>query len=160
MGSISTMANKCFFKILNIYLFLAVLGLHSSHGLSLIAESRAYSLALVPGFSLWWLLLLQSMGSRACGLQQLWLLGCGRQDRQLWLWAQLLHSRWDLPRPGIEPMSPALAGRFLTAGPPGKSWSLLLIFGSFYKLLCHIVQKKKKNYSIHLFSKYLLTIHW
>ena len=29
---------------------------------------------------------------------------------------------WDLPGPGIEPMSPVLAGGFLTAGPPGKSW--------------------------------------
>ena len=28
---------------------------------------------------------------------------------------------WDLPGPGIEPMSPALAGGFLTTGPPGKS---------------------------------------
>ena len=27
---------------------------------------------------------------------------------------------WDLPGPGIKPMSPALAGRFLTTGPPGK----------------------------------------
>ena len=27
----------------------------------------------------------------------------------------------DLPGPGIEPMSPALAGRFLTTGPSGKS---------------------------------------
>ena len=27
----------------------------------------------------------------------------------------------DLPRPGIEPMSPALAGGFSTTGPPGKS---------------------------------------
>ena len=26
----------------------------------------------------------------------------------------LLHSMWDLPRPGMEPVSPALAGRFLT----------------------------------------------
>ena len=26
----------------------------------------------------------------------------------------------DLPGPGIEPMSPALAGRFLTTVPPGK----------------------------------------
>ena len=29
---------------------------------------------------------------------------------------------WNLPGPGIEPMSPALAGRFLTTGPPGKSY--------------------------------------
>ena len=28
---------------------------------------------------------------------------------------------WDLPGPGTEPMSPALAGRFLTTVPPGKS---------------------------------------
>ena len=28
---------------------------------------------------------------------------------------------WSLLRPGIEPVSPALAGRFLTTGPPGKS---------------------------------------
>ena len=27
---------------------------------------------------------------------------------------------WDLPGPGIEPVSPALAGRFLTTVPPGK----------------------------------------
>ena len=28
---------------------------------------------------------------------------------------------WDLPRPGIEPVSPALASGFLTTAPPGKS---------------------------------------
>ena len=27
---------------------------------------------------------------------------------------------WDLPRPGLEPVSPALAGRFSTIAPPGK----------------------------------------
>ena len=27
---------------------------------------------------------------------------------------------WDLPGPGLEPMSPALAGGFLTTVPPGK----------------------------------------
>ena len=27
---------------------------------------------------------------------------------------------WDLPRPGLEPVSPALAGGFLTTVPPGK----------------------------------------
>ena len=31
---------------------------------------------------------------------------------------------WDLPRPGIEPVPPALAGGFLTTGPPGRSPSL------------------------------------
>ena len=27
---------------------------------------------------------------------------------------------WDLPGPGLEPVSPALAGGFLTTEPPGK----------------------------------------
>ena len=27
---------------------------------------------------------------------------------------------WDLPRPGLEPVSPAWAGRFSTTAPPGK----------------------------------------
>ena len=27
---------------------------------------------------------------------------------------------WDLPRPGLEPVSCALAGRFSTTAPPGK----------------------------------------
>ena len=34
--------------------------------------------------------------------------------------AQLLCGMWDLPRPGLEPVSPALAGGFSTTAPPGK----------------------------------------
>ena len=34
--------------------------------------------------------------------------------------AQLLRGMWDLPGPGLEPVSPALAGRFATTAPPGK----------------------------------------
>ena len=34
--------------------------------------------------------------------------------------AQVLRGMWDLPRPGLEPVSPALAGRFSTTAPPGK----------------------------------------
>ena len=37
-------------------------------------------------------------------------------------WAQPLRGMWDPPRPGLEPMSPALAGRFSTTAPPGKPW--------------------------------------
>ena len=33
---------------------------------------------------------------------------------------QPLRGMWDLPRPGLEPVSPALAGRFSTTVPPGK----------------------------------------
>ena len=35
--------------------------------------------------------------------------------------AQLLHGIWNLPRSGIEPASPALAGRLLSTLPPGES---------------------------------------
>ena len=34
--------------------------------------------------------------------------------------AQSLRGMWDPPRPGLEPMSPALAGRLPTTAPPGK----------------------------------------
>ena len=34
--------------------------------------------------------------------------------------AQLLRGMWDLPRPGLEPVSPALAGGLSTTAPPGK----------------------------------------
>ena len=34
--------------------------------------------------------------------------------------AWLLRGMWDLPGPGLEPVSPALAGRFPTTAPPGK----------------------------------------
>ena len=40
--------------------------------------------------------------------------------------AQLLRGMWDPPRPGLEPMSPALAGRFSTTAPPGKPLTPLL----------------------------------
>ena len=36
-------------------------------------------------------------------------------------WAQLPCGMWNLLGPGIEPVSPMLAGGFLTTGPPGKS---------------------------------------
>ena len=44
--------------------------------------------------------------------------------------AQLLRGMWDLPRPGLEPVSPALAGGFSTTAPPGK----LMIFNQY---ICH-----------------------
>ena len=36
--------------------------------------------------------------------------------------AQPLRGMWDPPRPGLEPVSPALAGRFSTTAPPGKPY--------------------------------------
>ena len=41
--------------------------------------------------------------------------------------AQLLCGMWDLPRPGLEPVSPALAGRLSTTAPPGKPITLHFI---------------------------------
>ena len=38
--------------------------------------------------------------------------------------AQLLRGTWDPPRPGLEPVSPALADRFPTTAPPGKPSSI------------------------------------
>ena len=35
-------------------------------------------------------------------------------------WASLLHGMWDHPGSGIEPVSPALAGRFFATESPGK----------------------------------------
>ena len=40
--------------------------------------------------------------------------------------AQLLRGMWDLPRPGLESVSPALAGRPSTTAPPGKPYSAFL----------------------------------
>ena len=40
--------------------------------------------------------------------------------------AQLLRGMWDLPSPGLEPVPPALAGRFSTTAPPGKPCSKYL----------------------------------
>ena len=100
----------------------------AAHGLSLVAVSGGYSSLRCTGFSLQWLLLLWSTGSRrtgfsSCGTwaQQLWLAGSKRRLSSSGARAQLLCGMWDLPGPGLEPMSPTLAGGFLTIAPPGKS---------------------------------------
>ena len=53
---------------------------------------------------------LSSCGSRALERR---LSSCGVQ-------AELLCGMWDLPGPGLEPVSTALAGGVLTSAPPGK----------------------------------------
>ena len=40
---------------------------------------------------------------------------------------ELLHGMWDLPGPGIESVSSALAGRFFSAELPGKPQHILLL---------------------------------
>ena len=75
---------------------------------------------------------LSSCGSR--GLERS-LSSCGTQ-------AYLLRGMWDLLRPGIEPVSPALAGRFLTTAPPGKSLSLAFLF--------HLLKELRQNVTSNL----------
>ena len=67
----------------------------------------------------------QALGVRASVVVACGLSSCGSQalERRLsscGARAHLLHGMWDLPGPGIEPVSPALADGFLTTAPPGK----------------------------------------
>ena len=98
-----------------------------ARGLSLVAARGSYSLSWCAGFSLQWLLLLRSTGSSHMGSVVVvrGLSSCGSWAPECRLsscgaWASFLHGMWDLPRPGLEPVSPALAGAFLTTAPQGK----------------------------------------
>ena len=67
-----------------------------------------------------------ALGARASVVVALRLSSCGSWALECRLsscgaWALLLRGMWDLPGPGLEPMSPALAGGFSTTVPPGKS---------------------------------------
>ena len=85
-------------------------------GVSLVVMSRGCSVVAVV--ALWLLLLLQSTDSRSAGFSS-------------WgTWASLPRGMWNLPGQGIEPVYPALAGRFSTIGAPGKS----CIIADFIKL--------------------------
>ena len=49
---------------------------------------------------------------------------------------------WDLPRPGLEPVSPALAGGFSTTAPPGKpSFLHLSCVFTFLEIIKHNMPK-------------------
>ena len=93
------------------YLFLAMLCLCSVCGLSLIVARVGYSLVGVHE-------LLVALICRA------WVLGlpgfssCGARG-------SLPRSMWNLPGPGIKPVSLALRGGFLATEPPGKSETFL-----------------------------------
>ena len=53
--------------------------------------------------------------------------------------AHLLRGMWDLPRPGLELVSPALAGRFSTTAPPGKPPTILDVFLSHKSYLFPLI---------------------
>ena len=85
--------------------------------LSLVVASRGYSSLQCMGFSLRWLLLLRSMGSRHAGVRSCGSRALERRLSSCGAWASLLCGVWELPGPGLEPLSPALAGGFLTTAP-------------------------------------------
>ena len=98
----------------------------------------------------------------ACGLSScgLWALehrlsSCGTR-------AQLLCSMWDLPRPGIEPVSPALAGGFLTTVPPENSLFYYILMKSNYLsfLLCfvHIISYLNKPSIFYIFFQQFFNV--
>ena len=64
--------------------------------------------------------------------------------------AQLLRGMWDLSRPGLEPVSPALAGRLSTTVPPGKPCKLFFNTSTEYAVRLSKLKhrpKKEKNSS-------------
>ena len=81
------------------------------HGLSLGAASGGCSLVAGSRLPQPW-----SSGSRVCWLQWLQHVDSAVVAHGL----SCPHGTWNLPRPGIEPVSPTLAGGFLTTRPPGK----------------------------------------
>ena len=100
-----------FFLLIFIYLFIYLWlcwVFVSVRGLSLVAASGGHSSSRCAGLSLSRPLVAEHR------LQMHRLSNCGSR-------AQLLRGLWDLPRPGLEPVSPPLAGRFSTTAPPGKS---------------------------------------
>ena len=99
-----------FFLILFIYLFMAVLGLRfCARAFSSCGKRGPLFIAVRGPLTIAASLVAEHR------LQTRRLSNCGSR-------AQLLHGMWDPPRPGLEPVSPALAGRFSTTAPPGKPW--------------------------------------
>ena len=97
-----------------IYLFLAVLGLRFfARAFSSCGERGPLFIAVCGPVTIAASLVAEQR------LQTLRLGSCGSR-------AQLLRGMWDLPRPGLEPVSPALAGRFSTTAPPGKPDTIVL----------------------------------
>ena len=67
--------------------------------------------------------------------------------------AQPLRGMWDLPRPGLEPVSPALAGRFSTTAPPGKPLAThFYTLSRTFNLVVISLKKKTLSQSFHEFA--------
>ena len=119
-----------------LYLFLAMLGLHCCtqpfSSCSTQAYCSGFSCCGAPTLGLC-ASVVGIQGLINCGLQAIECTGfssCGT-------WAQLLCALWNLPRPGIEPVSPALAGRFPSTVPPGKFHFVVLNFKKIFYFFGH-----------------------
>ena len=122
-----------FFFLINLFylficLFLAVLGLHfCARAFSSCGKWGPLFIAVRGPLTITASLVaehrLQTRRLSSCGLR-----------------AQSLRGMWDLPRPGLEPVSPALAGRFSTTAPPGKP----LI--RFFKSSCYLEKLKETEH--------------
>ena len=106
-----------FFKNKFIYLFLAALGLHCCAWAFSSCGEWGLLFVAVHGLLIVVASLVVEHGLQAHRLQQLWHAVSVVVAHGL----KLLRGMWDLPGPGHEPLSPALAGRILTTAPPGKS---------------------------------------
>ena len=100
-----------------IQLFLAVLGLPCWADFSLVV---APLYLWYTGFSLQWLLLLLSVDSRMCGLQQLKLLGSRSQAQQLWFMALVAPQHVESSQTKDRNCVSCIGGRFFISEPQGK----------------------------------------
>ena len=116
---------KSNFFLIFIYLFLAVLGLRFCARAFSSCSKRGPLFITVRGP----LTIAASLVAEH-RLQTRRLSSCGSQ-------AQLLRSMWDLPRPGLEPVSPALASRLSTTAPPGKPLK------SNFNIAPELIEKKR-----------------
>ena len=101
----------------------------AARGLSLVAASGGLLSIVVRGLLIAVASLVAEHGLQVCGLGSCGSRALERRLSSCGARAQLLHGTWDLPRPGLEPVSAALAGRFLTTVPPGQP-----LFYLFFKL--------------------------
>ena len=107
-------------NFLLIRLLLAVLGLHCCTDFSLVAATRGSFLAAARGLRVAVASRGAEHGLQACTHLQLWLQAL---ERGLSSWGsrpQWLCGTWDLPGPGIEPVSPALVVDFFSCWATGK----------------------------------------
>ena len=95
-------------------------------GVSLVGESGGYSLLQCTGFSVQRLLLLWSAGFRWSLASVVVVYRLQSTGPVAGWWAQLLHGMWDVHRPAVKPLFPALAGGFLSTVPLGKSFEVSL----------------------------------